>query len=149
MVTRDAWSLLKPLFPKTIDQHKAMTVFHHRITIVAWELSKQLRTSSAKYKFDERYIDGTTSKAKAIYREDMECSILLDSGTGSKLRRSTDVVFDSNGSFGQRLCVIFPALVRSKADGQDIKIGKATLLVALNKRQHASGVSSMLRSWTR
>ena len=35
MVTRDAWSLLKPLFPKTIDQHKAMTVFHHRITIVA------------------------------------------------------------------------------------------------------------------
>ena len=134
MVTHDAWGLLKPLFPKTVDQHKAMTVFHNRITTVAWELSRQLRTSPVKYSFHRRYIEGTTSEAKALYREDMECNILLDAVTGSKLRRSTDIVYDNHDSFGQRLCVIFPALVRRNPAGQDIKIGKATLLVKLNKR---------------
>ena len=147
-VTHDAWTLLGPLFPRTVDQHKAMTVFHERITTVAWELSRQLRTSPVQYSFNMRYVDGTISKATALYREDMEFSILLDAETGSKVRRSTDIIFNNDDSFGQRLCVIFPAFVRRNPHGQDTKIGKATLLVKLNKRQHASGFGGLLRTLT-
>lgn len=145
-VTQEAWDLLELFFTKTIDREKVIREFHNRITVCAWELNRQLRTSPVKYRFDMSYVQGTRSASRDLYEADRKANTLMDADTGRKVKISTEIVLDRHHSFGRELCVIFPGLVRVNAEGRDIRVGKATLLVSLNKRQTMSGLGRLIRS---
>jgi hypothetical protein len=71
----------------------------------------------------------------------------IDADTGCKLRRTTEIVYDNSGSFGQCLCNVAPVLVCSNVKGQDIRIGKMSVLVKLNKRQPQTVFERLARSF--
>lgn len=146
-ITKDALYLLKPFFSETCDHERTMTIFHKRITTSAWGVSRQLRTSSAEYYFVGSHNIGTDTVVGVFSNQHRDASILIDADTGLKVRGSKEVVFDSSGNLGQCLCVIFPALARTGIEGQEVRIGKMTLLVKFNEPGLVS--TSTLKRWTK
>ena len=143
-ITKDALFLLRPFFPELCDTERATMAFHKRITTGAWELSRLLRSSPVGYRFEGSHVAGTQTTAHNLNAGDRETSILIDADTGSKIRQSTETIFDQNGNFGRCLCVIFS----QNTKGHEIRVGKATLLVKLNKRQPASTVGRLVKKFT-
>lgn len=133
-VSNDAWYLLEPFFPRHHDQERAITTFHERITVGAWELSRQIRGSPVEYRFQDAHVVGRETFTQGLRDLDRESNTLVDAETGAKVKHSAEIVFDQNGCFARRLCVIFPALIRRTPSGQTVRIGKAKLLVKMNKR---------------
>jgi hypothetical protein len=106
-VTAEAMYLLKPFFPEACDEERARAVFHERITVGAWEFSRLLRTKPVEYRLQASHVVGTTTEARSLGDEHLEANNFIDAETGCKLRRTTEIVYDSSGSFGQCLCICF------------------------------------------
>jgi hypothetical protein len=97
---------------------------------LSWQQTFDSRLSSIDFVVRS---DRPKALRAALYPVDRERFEIIDQARGLPLK-STEIVEEApDGSIGEKLCVIFPALVRKGSDnGRDIVLVKATILAALH-----------------
>lgn len=147
-ISNEAWDLLQPFFPQHHDQARALSAFHERITRGAWELNRQIRSSPVDYHFEGAHVLGTETGTQGLHDADRELNVLIDADSGTKLKRSAEIHFDQTGCFARKLCIIFPALARRTPSRGILRIGKASILVKMNKRPQPTAMRRLVNSLT-
>ena len=138
-VTREADDFLRPLLPKCTSD--AFTVFHHDITLAAIELAGNMRRSTSAYHFtllvnrgDPRMKRRTLPPFRhggLVHISDFTQSEILDIDSNRVLKPSR-LEPNADGSIGDRIMTIYPALCRRGKNG-DIMVSNELLLVELSK----------------
>ena len=138
-VTREAGDFLGPLLPKCTSD--AFIVFHHDITLAAIELAGNMRRSTSAYHFTSLVNRGDPRMKRPtlppfrhgglVHISDFTQSEILDIDSNRKLKPSR-LEPNADGSVGDRIMTIYPALCRRGKNG-DILVSKELLLVELSK----------------
>ena len=138
-VTREAAEFLRPLLPRHTSD--AFKVFHHEITMAAIEFAGNMRRSTSTYHFTslvDRGHHGTKrptippfGHGGLVQISDFARSEVLDVDSNRTLKPSR-LEANADGSVGDRVLTIYPALCRRGRD-EDIVVSKELLLVELNK----------------
>ena len=138
-VTREADEFLRPLLPKHTSD--AFNIFHRDITTAAIELAGTMRRSTSTYHFTslvDRGHHGTKrptlppfGHGGVVQISDFTRSEILDIDSNRNLKPSR-LEPSADGSVGDRIMTIYPALCRRGGD-DDILVSKELLLVELRK----------------
>ena len=138
-LTLEADEFLAPLLPK--HSSDAFEVFHRDITLVAIELAGTMRRSTSAYHFIslvdrghprmKRHTLPPFGHGGLVHISDFTRSEILDIESNRNLKPGR-LEPDADGSVGDRIMTIYPALCRRGADG-DIVVGKELLSVKLTK----------------
>ena len=138
-VTREARDFLGPLLPRSTSD--AFDVFHRDITLAAIELAGNMRRSTSAYHFTP-LVDRGEPKMKwctlphfghggLVHISDFTQSDIVDIDSARNLKPSR-LEPNEDGSIGERIMTIYPALCRRGRDG-DVLVSKELLLVELRK----------------
>ena len=138
-VTREADKFLRPLLPRSTSD--AFDVFHRDITLAAIELAGNMRRSTSAYRFTSLVNRGNPRMKRStlppfghgglVSISDFTQSEILDIDSNRNLKPSR-LEPNADGSVGDRIMTIYPALCRRGGDG-DIVVSKGLLLVELKK----------------
>lgn len=140
----EAQDFLEPVLPKRGGN--AFNEFHREITVPAVNLACILRKSSASYEFmfmtDPKLYQKERPElhpetAGLLFPGNLEMSDILDIETRKTLRPGR-VERGKDGSIGNRIMVIHPALYRRKGN-DEICLGKQLLLAQLPEPSHRLG----------
>ena len=144
-VTIEAADFLEPLLPKRAKN--AMNAFHREITEPAVNFACILRKSSASYEFlfmadptlhqNKRPELPPLEKNSLLFPGELERSEILDIETRKTLKPSR-LEQGRDGSIGNRILIIHPALYRRRAD-DEILLGKQLLLAQLPESSRRLG----------
>ena len=153
-VTREADDFLKPLLPKRTSD--AFAVFHQDITLAAIELAGTMRRSTSAYHFASLVDRGHPSMKRLtlppvghgglVHISDFSQSEILDIESNRNLKPSR-LEPNEDGSIGERIMTIYPALCRRGRD-ENILVSKELLLVELrNPVQRRGKPREVESSW--
>ena len=138
-VTRLAGDFLGPLLTKCTSD--AFIVFHRDITLAAIELAGTMRRSTSAYHFTSLVDRGHPRMKRStlppfghgglVHISDFIRSEVLDIDSNKNLKPNR-LEPNADGSIGNRIMTIYPALCRRGRD-KDILVSKELLLVELRK----------------
>jgi len=138
-ITREAENSFAPLLPKLGKD--AWKRFHAQITLPAIELSSTIRRSPVQYFFLYPHVQGGSprvrpplqpkKKPRAINETELEQVNLLDVESRKTLIGTQTLAATKDGSVGDEIFLIHPALVRRKGEGEKVILRKPLELVKL------------------
>jgi len=109
-----------------------MRKLEERIVIPAFELARNLRMSSAGYYFSPKPGELFNQLPRPLVKEDLGSYSMIDVVEDRPVKNSTILYYHDDGTFGEGLCVLHPALVRHGKD-REIVIRKPVILVKLHR----------------
>ena len=153
-VTREADHFLGPLLPERTSD--AFVVFHRDITLAAIELAGTMRRSTSAYHFTslvdrghprmKRYTLPPVGHGGLVHISDFSQSEILDLESNRNVKPSR-LEPNEDGSIGERIMTIYPALCRRGRD-ENILVSKELLLVELrNPVQRRGKPREVESSW--
>ncbi|MCJ1473627.1 hypothetical protein MMC13_002278 [Lambiella insularis] len=138
-VTREAESFIRPLLP-TLGA-EAMKRFHSQITLPAISLACSFRRSPVRYflRYDlgpsvrssQRPALAPQRKGRAINIAQRHEVDLLDVDSRKTLKANQGLAVARDGTLGEEILIIHPALSRRKGDAEEIMLRKTLELIKL------------------
>lgn len=142
LVTMEAQDFLEPVLPKRGTN--AFKTFHREITMPAVNLACTFRRSSASYEFiftaDPKLYQNERPPLETgglLFPGNLGNSDIIDIET-RKTMRPGRLEQGKDGSFGNRIMIIHPALYRRRGN-DEILLGKQLLLAQLPESSHPLG----------
>lgn len=99
----------------------------------ASDLAHEMRLSPQPYAFDIAFRYSASNRNRFLFDGEIDKYRIINTATCQPLRDDDLVTAARDGRFGQKLCVVHPALVRRSGIEQgDTILTKATILVSLD-----------------
>ena len=147
-ITKEASEFLEPLLPHR--KHGAMSKFHNEVTMPAIKLASTMRRSTSNYRFVYRVAPNTYSEerpplprpgeASRLYKADLQDMDIVDVGTHIKLKKHKEYKEAKDGSIGESILVVHPALHRM-GPTEGISLSKQVTLANLFKPPPRGGTT--------
>lgn len=127
-IARNLLALLPRNHEPTFDYAELKAIMEE-----ASQLATSIRLTPKSYRFCYAFQAADDRELRMMFPVDRERFEIIDQASGMPLK-PTDVVQEAaDGSIGEKLCIIFPALVREgRTESGEIELVKATILVALH-----------------
>jgi len=138
-VTREAENFMSPLLPRLAPT--AMKRFHAHITLPAIDLACNLRCSPVRYSFVYNIHEGQRPsirptlapqrKGRPVKQTERGKVNMVDVNSQRLLKPSQILVATQDGTIGEEIMLLCPALCRRKGEGDEVVLRKTLHLVKL------------------
>ena len=112
----------------------------HEIVQLASRLAVSINSSPSTYRFRYPFVSDDEPEILALFEGEVGIFKVTESVNGHPVRNASMLTADDNGKIGEKLCVIYPSLIRVGHNGAaDLTIEKAAILVMLDHPQSRTG----------
>ena len=130
-LTTHVFNAIQEFFPIIKGDHTSLYTLYVKVISPAIDLAVTMQTSSTPYTLMPRIWTTTIGSRLLLSRDDLAYHKAVDVRTGKTLKKDSPVVANGQGTIGEQIAQLAPALWRSVAGENPVRLTQPIILVEL------------------